>query len=123
MKCFVISLVLIAAFSLSAFAESEVPAKAQASTDPIVISKGKEAHTYQAFPDACRLKNGDIVAVFYAGYTHVSLAADDFPLGGRICMVRSSAEGKTWSAPQVLFDDEADNRDPHIAQLDDGAMV
>ncbi len=65
------------------------PPATQASADPIVISKGAEAYTYQAFPDACRLKNGDIVAVFYAGYTHVSLAAEDFPLGGRICIVRS----------------------------------
>jgi hypothetical protein len=40
---------------------------ASTSTDPIVISHGKEAHSYQAFPDACRLKSGDIVAVFYAG--------------------------------------------------------
>src|SRR5207247_1259395 len=95
-------------------------ADASHSIDPIVISKGEAAYTYQAFPDACRLKNGDIVAVFYAGYTHVSLAADDFPLGGRICMVRSTDEGKTWSAPSVLYDDADDNRDPHIAQLDDG---
>lgn len=88
-----------------------------------VISHGKEAYTYQAFPDACRLKNGDIVAVFYAGYGHVSLEADDFPNGGRICLVRSTDEGRTWSQPQVLFDDADDNRDPHIAQLDDGSLV
>jgi sialidase-1 len=88
-----------------------------------VISKGKEAYSYQAFPDACRLANGDILCVFYAGYTHVSLAADDFPNGGRICMVRSSDEGKTWSDPAVLFDDADDNRDSHIAQLSDGSLV
>ena len=91
--------------------------------EPLVISKGKESYTYQAFPDACRLKNGDIFAVFYAGYGHVSLAADDYPRGGRICMVRSSDEGKTWSEPQVLFDGPDDERDPHIAQLDDGTLV
>jgi hypothetical protein len=103
------------------------PAKPQAAAPanaPFkVISKGPEAMSYQAFPDACRLKNGDIVAVFYAGYGHVSLAADDCPNGGRICMVRSSDEGKTWTAPQVLFDDPDDNRDPHIAQLDDGSLI
>ncbi len=91
--------------------------------DPIVISKGEQACWYQAFPDACRLKNGDILVAFYAGYNHVSLATDDFPLGGRLCLVRSSDEGRTWSAPVVLFDDPDDNRDPHISQLDDGTVV
>src|SRR5688500_14538875 len=73
------------------------------STQPIKISAGDAAGTYQAFPDACRLKNGDIAAVFYAGYGHVSLAADDFPKGGRLCMVRSSDEGRTWTKPQVIY--------------------
>jgi hypothetical protein len=95
----------------------------RSTTQPAVISRGDAAYTYQAFPDACRLKNGDILAVFYAGYGHVSLEAVDFPNGGRICMVRSSDEGKTWGKPEVLFDDADDNRDPHIAQLDDGSLV
>lgn len=98
-------------------------AKAQAAIPPMVISKGKEACRYQAFPDACRLKNGDIIAVFYAGYTHVSFPNDEFPLGGRICMVRSSDEGRTWTEAAVVYDDKDDNRDPHISQLDDGTLI
>jgi hypothetical protein len=88
-----------------------------------IISRGAAAGTYQAFPDACRLKNGDIVAVFYAGYGHVSLPTAEWPKGGRICMVRSRDEGRTWSEPKVLYDDDIDNRDPHIAQLADGTLV
>jgi hypothetical protein len=88
-----------------------------------VLSNGPAALTYQAFPDVCRLKNGDLLAVFYAGYNHVSLPAGDVPLGGRICMTRSLDDGHTWSAPEVLFDDADDNRDPHIAQLDDGTLL
>ena len=64
-----------------------------------VISQRHEAVTYQAFPDVCRLKNGDLLCVFYAGYNHISLPTDSLPNGGRICMVRSSDEGRTWSAP------------------------
>jgi hypothetical protein len=107
-------------------APAPAPATTQAAatnTQPIVISRGDAAYSYQAFPDACRLKNGDILAVFYAGYGHVSLEADDFPNGGRICLVRSSDEGRTWSEPAVLFDDADDNRDRHIAQLDDESLV
>ncbi len=88
-----------------------------------VISRGDVAGTYQAFPDVCRLKNGDLLCVFYAGYGHVSLPREDCPKGGRICCVKSSDEGRTWSAPRILFDGPFDDRDPHIAQMRDGALV
>jgi len=88
-----------------------------------VISRGEAAGPYQAFPDACRLRNGDLLCVFYAGYGHVSLPSAEWPKGGRICMVRSSDDGCTWTAPEVLFDDADDNRDPHITQMKDGTLV
>jgi hypothetical protein len=92
-----------------------------------VISRGTGpspvSGSYQAFPDACRLRNGDILAVFYAGYGHISLPTPEWPRGGRICMVRSHDEGRTWSEPRILYDDENDNRDPHIAQLSDGTLI
>lgn len=88
-----------------------------------VISRGEAAGPYQAFPDACRLANGDIMCVFYAGYGHVSLPNEQWPKGGRICYVRSSDEGRTWTEPGILYDDADDNRDPHIAQLADGTLV
>lgn len=88
-----------------------------------IISRGTVSGEYQAFPDSCRLQNGDIVAVFYAGYTHISYPNADYPTGGKLCMVRSCDEGRTWSEPQVIYDDELDNRDPHIAQLSDGSVI
>ena len=88
-----------------------------------IISRGPAAGTYQAFTDLCRLKNGDLFCVFYAGYGHVSLPRNDCPRGGRICGVRSADEGRTWSAPRVLYDGPFDDRDPHIAQMRDGSVV
>ncbi|MDF2440576.1 MAG: sialidase [Abditibacteriota bacterium] len=88
-----------------------------------IISRGIRAGEYQAFSDACRLKNGDIVAVFYAGYGHVSYPNAQYPKSGWLCLVRSQDEGRTWSEPQVIYDDEEDNRDPHIAQLNDGTLI
>ncbi len=92
------------------------------STEFIVLSRGGDAAHYSAFPDATRIATGEIVSTFYNGYGHVSLPKPDFPNGGRICMVRSSDEGRTWTEPRIIFDDERDNRDPHIAQIKDGTM-
>src|SRR6266699_2185332 len=88
-----------------------------------VISRGEAAGSYQAFPDICRLKDGHLLCVFYAGYGHVSLPKEGCPRGGRICCVKSSDEGRTWSTPRVLFDGPSDDRDPHIAQMRDGTVI
>jgi sialidase-1 len=90
---------------------------------PKVISRGEAAGTYQAFPDLCRLSNGDLLCVFYAGYGHVSSPKEGWPRGGRICQVRSRDDGRTWSAPRVLFDGPLDDRDPHIARMRDGMVL
>jgi sialidase-1 len=78
---------------------------------------------YQAFPDICRLKNGDLFCVFYAGYTHVSHPTPSLPKGGRICAIRSTDEGKTWSAPQIIIDTPQDDRDPSICALPNGTLL
>lgn len=88
-----------------------------------VISRGDLSGSYHAFPDACRLPNGDILVVFYAGYSHISPPNADWPRGGRICSVTSTDEGRTWSAPSILFDGPIDDRDPHIAVLRDGTLL
>lgn len=90
---------------------------------PKIISQGPLSGTYQAFPDVCRLKNGDLLCVFYGGYQHISLPSPDWPRGGRVCFVRSADEGRSWSPPGILFDGPHDDRDPHIAQMSDGSIV
>ncbi len=88
-----------------------------------IISKGEAAGDYQAFPDVTRLRNGDLLVVFYAGDGHVTEKSNKYPKAGRICMVRSGDDGRTWSEAAILYDDDQDNRDPHINQLSDGTLI
>jgi sialidase-1 len=110
-------------FSPALYAKAENNSALSDDSQHILISRGGDAGIYQAFPDACRLKNGDIVAVFYAGDEHVTKQSKDYPNAGRICLVRSKDEGRTWSTPVTIYDDADDNRDPHISQLRDGTVI
>src|SRR5438552_12568881 len=87
----------------------------------IVTNAG--AGGYQAFPDVCRLKNGDLLCVFYAGYDHVSQPNSLMPSGGRVCAVRSADDGKTWSAPWTVVDTPEDDRDPSVCALPSGTLL
>lgn len=81
------------------------------------------AGAYEAFPDVCRLSDGRLMTVFYAGYGHVSLPNDQLPRGGRISYCTSDDEGHTWSAAKVLYDGPDDDRDPSIVQLASGRLI
>ena len=78
---------------------------------------------YEAFPDVCRLSDGRLMAVFYAGYGHVAMPNEQLPKGGRICYCTSADEGHTWTKAQVLYDGPDDDRDPSIVQLKSGRLV
>ena len=88
-----------------------------------VIVRDAGAGGYQAFPDVCRLSNGELLCVFYAGYSHVSFPTPELPRGARVCAVRSGDEGRTWSEPTIVVDTELDDRDPSVAQLSDGRLL
>jgi hypothetical protein len=90
-----------------------------------------------------RLRNGDWLVGFNAGYWHASaptplsysaktleeyrklgLPADvEAPTGGRAMITRSRDRGKTWSKPETLIDTPADDRHPAFVELDDGTIL
>ena len=82
-------------------------------TRPICV----ETNRYIGWPSVCRLKNGDVMAVFSGDReAHVC------PFG-KVQMVRSSDDGETWSAPQTLANGPIDDRDAGIVQMPDGEIV
>lgn len=90
-----------------------------------------------------RLKSGDWLVGFSAGYWHASaptplrfspktieeyhkmgLPADIVaPTGGRAMTMRSTDEGKTWSQPITLIDTPDDDRHPAWVELPDGTLL
>lgn len=55
---------------------------------------------YQAFPDVCRLKSGDLYCVFYAGYGHVSHPNTILPKGG--CKIHAKARSHSNSLSAAI---------------------
>ena len=91
--------------------------------DFVFVCQDAGAGGYEAFPDVCRIADGRLMTVFYAGYGHVSLPNGKLPLGGRIVAVYSSDEGATWSPSQTLYDGPLDDRDSSVTQLSDGRIA
>ena len=89
----------------------------------IRITDDAGAGGYEAFPDVTRLRNGDLLCVFYAGYGHVSVPSESLPKGGRICWIRSRDNGKAWTTPKILVDTDLDDRDPSVMQTSDGTLI
>ena len=90
-----------------------------------------------------RLKNGDWLVGFNAGYWHASPptplhypaktlekyrkmglpAGIIAPTGGRAMIIRSKDRGRTWSEPETLIDTPADDRHPAFVELRDGTVL
>lgn len=89
----------------------------------ISVAMDGGAGGYEAFPDVCRLKDGRLLCVFYAGYDHVSLPNNEHPKGGAVAACYSSDEGKTWTEPTIIHDGPHDDRDPSVVQLSNGRII
>ena len=76
-----------------------------------------ETNRYIGWPSVCRLKNGDIIAVF-SGDRDAHICP-----WGKVQMIRSSDGGETWSAPKTIANGPLDDRDAGIVQLPDGEIL
>lgn len=80
-----------------------------------VISK--QPHLYNGWPTLCRRKNGQLLVVCSGGReAHVC------PFG-RVEMMRSDDDGRTWSWPRVLMDGPIDDRDSGVLETKLGSIL
>lgn len=78
-----------------------------------------ESNRHVAFPGICKTKTGTLLVVYREGLTHASGRPED----GRIMLVRSNDNGKTWSKPELVYDDtEMDARNAAISCMNDGTI-
>lgn len=73
-------------------------------------------HEYCAWPAMIRASNGDILVFFCVTEEHLAP-------NGKIVLVRSSDNGKTWEAPELVFDSPIDDRDAGVTLLRDGRII
>ena len=82
-------------------------------TRPICV----ETNRYIGWPTVCRLKNGDLLAVF-SGDREAHICP-----WGKVQLVRSTDGGETWSAPETIGNGPIDDRDSGIVQMPDGEVI
>ena len=72
---------------------------------------------YHGWPTVVRARSGDLLLVYSGGReSHVC------PFG-RVDLMRSHDEGKTWSWPETLLDTAIDDRDAGICETASGAWL
>ncbi|MCC6795331.1 MAG: exo-alpha-sialidase [Candidatus Hydrogenedentes bacterium] len=115
--------VLVTVSLSAAIATAQDTAPLVADKEFVYICRDAGAGAYEAFPDVCRLKDGRLMAIFYAGYGHVAMPNEALPKGGRAAACYSSDEGKTWTPAETIVDTDDDDRDPSVVQLSDGRLM
>lgn len=96
--------------------QGAAPATAPVEARAIPVERHLAAGGQGYFPVALRLKDGRIAVVLRGGGPHLSIQ-------GRLDMIFSSDEGKTWSEPAVVVDSPLDDRNPSLGQAADGTLV
>ena len=95
------------------------PANSHASTSEILSHKviSKTPDIYCGWPTLTKRRNGQLLLVWSGGREeHVC------PFG-RVDMMRSDDDGKTWSWPRTLHDSAIDDRDAGILETKQGTLL
>lgn len=114
--------ILICSLFYNAYSES-LQTELKEGRNYLVICRDGGSGGYEAFPDICRLPDGRLFCVIYAGYDHVSLPSEKWKNGGKIIGIYSDNEGRTWSEPVLVYDGPYDDRDPSVTVIDNKKVI
>ena len=83
----------------------------------VIMSNRESMHKYFAWPTVTRLKNGELMA-----------GASGFRLAhicpfGKVAVIRSTDEGKTWSRPEIVIDTVLDDRDAGLCPFGESGLI
>lgn len=108
-KWFSRTCVLLCVCALSPLSHADEKLLPSVESSLVVSNKG-------FFPVALRLQDGRIAVIFRGNRGHLGI-------DGRLDIVFSADEGKTWSAPTLVVDSPVDDRNPALGQAKDGTIV
>jgi len=83
--------------------------------DPTKTREENETVVCPWFPSMVKLANGDLYLAYYWSVSHSGQ--------GVIAAQRSTDNGKTWSAQQIIVDDTSDDREPNLTVLKNGHVL
>lgn len=92
---------------------------AATATDPIQLGDAPRVTVVSGsgyFPVLIRLRNGELMAVLRGGAPHIGVK-------GRLDIVTSRDDAKTWSAPRTVIDSPGDDRNPAFGQVKNGDII
>ncbi len=89
----------------------------QALDKGVVYLSGNRIFSYCGWPTIGKLDDGTLVAVTSG---HRNWHVDPF---GKVLMLQSRDEGKTWSEPTILIDSILDNRDAGFLNMGGGNLI
>lgn len=77
----------------------------------------REEGRYVGWPTVCRRANGEMIVVF-SGDRDAHVCP-----WGKVHLIRSSDDGRTWSAPETIAETILDDRDAGVVELRDGTLL
>ncbi len=90
---------------------------AESAGSPELCVISRQPHLYHGWPTVARRRSGQLVLVWSGGrQAHIC------PFG-RVEMMTSDDEGRTWTWPRVLLDTAIDDRDAGVVETSKGTLV
>lgn len=89
---------------------------AASAAEPATVISPQAAH-YHGWPTLARRRNGELL-VAYSGGRELHVCPY-----GRVELIRSRDDGRTWSWPEVVLDTAIDDRDAGIVETRSGALL